>query len=63
VVEAQIEALKFFLENANFERLRSSYPELSGIGELFITLMIPENHHKMEIAFNDIIIKCENIFI
>ncbi len=58
-VEAQIEALKFFLENADFNRLRSVYPEFSGFDELSITLMIPKNHLEMEIAYNDITIRPE----
>jgi len=58
-IEAQIEALKFFLENADFNRLRGVYPELSGFDELSITLMIPDNHHEMKIAYNNRIVKPE----
>ncbi|MBT3310578.1 MAG: hypothetical protein HN737_12960 [Desulfobacterales bacterium] len=58
-IEAQIEALKFFLENADFNRIRAAYPELSGFDELSITLMIPENHHEIKIAYKDIIINPE----
>jgi len=58
-VEKQIEVLKFFLENADFNKLRGIYPELSGFDELPITLMIQENHSEMKIVYNDIIIKPE----
>ncbi len=56
-IEAQIEALKFFLENADFIRLRGLHPELSGVDELSITLIIAEKYHEMTIAFNGKIIQ------
>ncbi len=58
-IEVQIEALKFFLENADFEHLRRIYPELSGIDELSVTLIIPKNHNEITIAYDDRIIKPE----
>ncbi|MCP3901742.1 MAG: hypothetical protein GY707_18690 [Desulfobacteraceae bacterium] len=58
-IEAQIQALKFILENINFSRLRTIYPELSGINILSITLMIPENYNELKIAYHDKIIEPE----
>ncbi len=59
LIEGQIAALKFFLENANFNQLRGVYPELSGLDELSIRLVIPENNREIEIAYDDRIIKPE----
>ena len=58
-IETKIEALKFFLENADFDQLRFVYPELSGFDELTIMLKIPENHHEITIAYKDRIINPE----
>ncbi len=58
-IETQIEALKFFLENIDFSKLRTMYPELSGINELSITFMIPENFYETKIEYNYKTIKPE----
>jgi len=52
VIEAQIEALKFFLEKADFARIRSVHPGLSGTGELPVSLKVPESLREMKIVFN-----------
>ncbi len=57
VIEVQIEALRFFLENADFQVLRSVYTELSGCKESSVTIRIPENKQNMEIVCNGRIIK------
>ncbi len=57
VVEAKIEALKFFLEQADFRQLRGTYNDLGGSNELKVKLKIPENHSKTEIVFNNMAIK------
>mmetsp|Transcript_4917 Transcript_4917/g.2744 ORF Transcript_4917/g.2744 Transcript_4917/m.2744 type:complete len:103 (+) Transcript_4917:8612-8920(+) len=59
LIEPEIEALRFFLDNADFVRLRGIYPELSGFNELPITLLIPDNQHEMKIIYNGKIIKPE----
>ena len=53
VLEARIDALKFFIERADFARLRTDYPELSGNVQLPITLSIPEEFESMEIVMKD----------
>ena len=58
-IERQIEALKYFLEHADFSKLRSVYPELSGIYELPLTLVIPNGYHKIKININNKIIHPE----
>lgn len=57
--EAQIEALKFFLEKMDFNRLRFDFPELSGSKELPVKLIIPENRDEIIIQFKDKQIKPE----
>jgi hypothetical protein len=59
MLEARIEALKFFLEKADFMRLRSIYPELDGSLELSLTLKVPEDFQKLKIILNDKILKPE----
>lgn len=59
VIEAQIETLKFFLENADFNRLRGLYPELNGFNEVQITLATPDNCRDMTILYNGKTIKPE----
>ncbi len=55
-MERQIEALKFFLEHADFPKLRSVYPELSGNNELPFTLVIPNNYRKIKINIDNRIV-------
>jgi hypothetical protein len=57
VLEVQMEALRFFLENADFQVLRSVYTELSGCQESSVSIRIPENKQDMEIVCNGRIIK------
>ncbi len=52
IIEAQIESLKYFLENADFKKLKSVHPELSDSEERLIKLVIPENQGEIEIIFN-----------
>ena len=59
MIEGEIEALKFFLENVDFSRLRSVYPELSGADDVHLKLVIPEHHREMKIVYNDRIIQPE----
>ena len=40
-IEERMEVLKFFLENADFQTLRSAYPNLSGNVDKLVTLDIP----------------------
>ncbi len=53
IIEARIEALKFFLEEVDFSRLRSLYPELSGTIELSLKLKISEDFQDLKIVVND----------
>ncbi len=52
-LEVRIEALKYFLERADFSRLRSFYPELCGSVELPIKLKIPEDFQELKIIVKD----------
>ena len=52
----QIEALKFFLEYADFSFLRSNYPELNGNTGLQVVLSIPKKNFETKIIFNKTII-------
>jgi len=42
-LEKKIEGLKYFLENADFKYLRSTYPCLSGTQSINITIDIPSH--------------------
>lgn len=41
-IEKEIESLIFFLENADFPVLRHTYPQLSGMEDVFVELLINE---------------------
>ena len=51
-IERQIEALKFFLEHADFAQLRTVYPELCGIKDIPFSLKIPRDYRKIRININ-----------
>ena len=50
--EARIEALLFFLENADFGFLRTRYPELNGGNDLCISLRIVPDPYLMSIGWD-----------
>ena len=50
--EARIEALLFFLENADFGFLRSRYPELNGGNDCCVTLKVVPDPCLMSIEWN-----------
>lgn len=52
IIEAQIKSLKYFLENADCQQLRSDYPELSGSEEKLIKLIISEDQGEIKIVSN-----------
>jgi hypothetical protein len=52
VMEFQIEALKFFLEHADFPKLRSAHPELACGGDNLAVLKIPKNFYDIRIIMN-----------
>lgn len=51
-IESTLEKLKFFLEHADFPKMRSAYPELGGASDLSVSLHIPENVQKAILTFN-----------
>ncbi|MCF8069124.1 MAG: hypothetical protein K9L30_11110 [Desulfobacterales bacterium] len=53
IIEVQIDALKFILEHADFQKLRHNYPELCDNDETPVKIIIPDNYFK-------IIIMCYN---
>ncbi len=55
LIEKEIEALKFFLENADFSRIRSGYKELSGVKNIRVSLLIRKRNYK--IVLDDKIIR------
>ncbi|MBW1615252.1 MAG: hypothetical protein JRJ49_01710 [Deltaproteobacteria bacterium] len=55
LMEKEIEALKFFLENADFSGIRSAYKELSGVKNIRVALLFDKEDYK--IVLNDKIIK------
>ncbi|MCK5784731.1 MAG: hypothetical protein KAH06_09795 [Desulfobacterales bacterium] len=59
VIEAKIDVLKFFLENADFPFIRGNYQELCGTCELPVRLVVPEDYSKMKIKYDDKEIKPE----
>ncbi|MFZ5572647.1 MAG: hypothetical protein ACOZF0_19795 [Thermodesulfobacteriota bacterium] len=59
VLEAEIDALKRFLEYADFAFLRSHYPELSGGKPISVTLDIPETISAGCIGFGETIIQLD----
>ncbi len=59
VIEEKIEALKFFLENADFSRIRGDYSELCGTYELTVKLNIPGDYSRMNIEYDNKEIKPE----
>ncbi len=50
--EARIEALLFFLENADFGFLRTRYPELNGGNDLCVTLRVLSDPYLMSIGWD-----------
>ncbi len=52
-IESTLESLKFFLEHADFPKIRSAYPELSGTTGLSVTLRIPRKAHDARIIINN----------
>ncbi len=58
-IETQVEALKHFLEHADFPQIRGLYPELSGDTASSVMLKIDGNFNDMQIVCNDNIIKPE----
>ncbi|MBW1650883.1 MAG: hypothetical protein JRJ44_09485 [Deltaproteobacteria bacterium] len=54
-IEKEIEALKFFLQNADFSKLRGRYKELSGVKNIRVALLVGKQDYK--IVLNDKIIK------
>ncbi|MBF0226274.1 MAG: hypothetical protein HQK76_12535 [Desulfobacterales bacterium] len=64
-IETRIEALKFFLENADFGYLRSNYPELNGNKIVDAVLYVPDNKRDMKILLKDLVIepKWKNILL
>ena len=54
ILQEQIEGIKFFLEHADFRRLRSQYPELDGKHTIRLTLKIPKNRYDMIITYNGV---------
>ena len=59
LIEAQLEALQYFLKNADFGHLRGSCKELSGVDEMKVALEIPENHRDLTILLPGRVIKPE----
>jgi hypothetical protein len=59
VVEAQMNGLKYFLENADFAKLRHRYTELRGNAEQPVMLKIPEDYRGLTIMIDEREIKPE----
>jgi hypothetical protein len=53
LIEAQLEALQFFLENGDFGYLRSSFKELNGNHNLKVSLQIPVPASSLTILAGD----------
>ena len=53
VIEKQLDAVTFFLKQADFFRLRTMYLALSGYQKASVTLNIPANYHETQIVIND----------
>ncbi len=53
VLDIKIEALKFFLEHADFPRLRGQYPELNGSHEITVLLDIADDFYNIKIMTDD----------
>lgn len=58
-LELKIEGMKFFLENADFGYLRSTYPELNGSDNSLVKLIISDYPHNIQINCNGKIIRPE----
>jgi len=59
LIERQIEALRFFLEHADFPTLRNLYPKLDGTHKLYVVLKISNNIRDIWIIINDKIVQPE----
>ncbi|MBF0103519.1 MAG: hypothetical protein HQK77_21690 [Desulfobacterales bacterium] len=58
-IETRIEGLKFFLENADFSKLRTSYKELAGGNDVWVNLNIPSHFNEISISLEGREIKPE----
>lgn len=54
ILEEQIEGITYFLEHADFQYLRSRYPELNGARALWIILRIPQNKQEVTIEYDGV---------